>query len=213
MNRIVEIYELLRSHFGLQHWWPADTSFEVMVGAILVQNTNWGNVEKAIGNLRDAGVLDYPSLVAMSPDEIAYFIRPSGYYNIKAQRLKNLLTMIADKYSGELDQFFQDDPDSLRMNLLGVKGVGFETADSILLYACNQPVFVVDAYTHRVLSRHNLVEDEVDYETMQSLFVDNLPSDVELYNEYHALLVKTAATYCKKNNPLCGQCPLQGVGE
>jgi len=212
-NPYTEVYQLLVDHFGAQGWWPADSPFEILVGAVLTQNTNWSNVSKAIDNLRQAGVLSYSSLQLLSVDEIAEYIRPSGYFNLKAQRLKNLLNMIEEVYCDDFDLFLGDGHDNARQNLLSVKGVGPETADAILLYACHQPAFVIDAYTHRVFSRHSLVDEETDYESMQELFLRKLPEDVELFNEYHALIVKTATTYCKKNNPLCDRCPLQGINE
>ncbi|SDO91662.1 endonuclease III domain-containing protein [Desulforhopalus singaporensis] len=206
-----DIYTLLYDHFGPQHWWPGESPFEVMVGAVLTQNTNWSNVAAAIENLKDSGLLSYERLSRLTADEIAPLIRPSGYYNRKAVRLKNLLDMIGENYHDSLDCFLGDSLGKSRQMLLGVKGIGPETADSILLYCCGHPVFVVDAYTHRVFSRHNLADEETDYHTLQSLFVDRLPEDVKLYNEYHALIVKVASTYCKKNNPLCDRCPLHGV--
>ena len=210
-NIFTEAYQLLYDHFGPQHWWPGETAFEVMVGAVLTQNTNWKNVVKALNNLKEAALLDYSSLSLLAADEIAGFIRPSGYYNLKAQRLKNLLNMVAKLYEGDLETFFADNLSTARENLLAVKGVGPETADSILLYACGAPVFVIDTYTHRVFSRHNMVEEESDYQTMQESFMESLPEDVQLYNEYHALIVRVAGAHCKKTKPLCEQCPLQGL--
>jgi endonuclease-3 related protein len=212
-NIYTEVYQNLFDHFGPQNWWPGETPFEIIVGAVLTQNTNWGNVSKAIDNLKDAGLLSFSSLKLLTVDEIASYIRPSGYYNLKAKRLRNLLDMIEEVYFGELDLFLKDSLESGRDNLLSVKGVGPETADSILLYACGLPTFVIDTYTHRVFSRHQLVDEETDYESMQDLFVSQLPQEVQLYNEYHALIVRVASTYCKKTNPLCEQCPLQGVNE
>ncbi|MBW1637257.1 MAG: endonuclease III domain-containing protein [Deltaproteobacteria bacterium] len=180
-----------------------------MVGAVLTQNTNWTNVTKAIDNLRRAELLDYSRLFRLSVDQLAEYIRPSGYYNIKAGRLHNLLEMIDSCYGGKLDRFFSDEIEQARENLLSVKGVGPETADSILLYACGQPVFVIDAYTHRVLSRHNLVEEVTDYHTMQEMMMDHLPADAQLYNEFHALFVLVAKQFCKKTKPLCDKCPLR----
>lgn len=210
-NNYSEAYQLLYDHFGPQNWWPGETPLEIMVGAILTQNTNWSNVQKAIVNLKWENLLDYQSLSQLSVDELAQLIRPAGYYNLKAQRLRNLLDMVADSYDGELALFLADELGSARENLLGVKGVGPETADSILLYACGHPVFVVDMYTHRVFSRHNMVEEETDYQTIQELFVDHLPQDMQLYNEFHALIVRVASTFCKKRTPLCEKCPLQGL--
>ena len=184
-----------------------------MVGAVLTQNTNWGNVEKAIANLKDAGQLSFSSLHAMPLEELAQAIRPSGYYNIKARRLKNLLQMIAEEYEGVLDFLFEDSLEDSRENLLRVKGVGPETADSILLYAAEKPIFVIDTYTHRVFSRHNLVEEDTDYFSLQQEFMDSLPEEVSLFNEYHALIVAVAKEFCKKKNPRCSDCPLHGVEE
>lgn len=209
-NSYQEIFDILYDHFGPQEWWPGETPFEIAVGAILTQNTNWSNVKKAIDALKNGGVLSYEALSRLSADDIAPLIRPSGYYNLKAGRIRNLLDMIAVEYNGDFDHFLRDSMGSVRENLLMVKGVGPETADSILLYACGHPVFVVDAYTHRVFSRHNLADEETDYDTLQSLFDAHLPEDVQLFNEYHALIVRVAATYCKKTKPLCEQCPLQG---
>jgi len=210
-DRYLEAYNLLFSHFGSQDWWPGETPFEVMVGAVLTQNTSWINVTKAINNLRREGILGYAQLLQLPVDHLAEYIRPSGYFNLKAGRLHNLLDMINSQYGGDLNQFLEDDVASARENLLSVKGIGPETADSILLYACGHPVFVIDTYTHRVFSRHNLVEEETDYHTMQTLFMDHLPVDVQLYNEFHALIVLVAKQFCKKTKPLCDQCPLQGV--
>jgi endonuclease-3 related protein len=209
----LDAYQLLYSHFGPQGWWPGETPLEIMVGAVLTQNTNWTNVTKAIDNLRQGGMLGYPQLLEMSLDLLAEYIQPSGYFNLKAKRLHNLLKMIENLYDGNLDHFSNDDVVSARENLLNVKGVGPETADSILLYACVQPVFVIDTYTHRVFSRHNLVEEETDYHTMQTVFMDHLPEDVQLFNEFHALIVRVAKQFCKKTNQLCEQCPLQGLNE
>jgi endonuclease-3 related protein len=209
----LDAYQLLYSHFGPQGWWPGETPLEIMVGAVLTQNTNWTNVTKAIDNLRQGGMLGYPQLLEMSVDLLAEYIQPSGYYNLKAKRLHNLLKMVENLYDGNLDHFLNDDVVSVRENLLNVKGVGPETADSILLYACGKPVFVIDTYTHRVFSRHNLVEEETDYHTMQAVFMDHLPEDIQLFNEFHALIVRVAKQFCKKTKPLCEQCPLQGLNE
>jgi endonuclease-3 related protein len=210
-NSYSDAYRLLYDHFGPQDWWPGDTPFEIMVGAILTQNTNWSNVQKAIQNLKSENLLSYESLAQLTADEIAQWIRPAGYYNLKARRLRNFLDMVANIYQGELDFFIDDDLNSARENLLTVNGIGPETADSILLYACGHPVFVVDIYTHRVFSRHNLVMEETDYSTIQNLFLDHLVQDIQIYNEFHALIVRVAKTYCKKTKPLCEKCPLHGL--
>jgi endonuclease III related protein len=207
-ERFQEIYELLFAFYGPQHWWPGDSPLEIMVGAVLTQNTNWSNVCKAIENLKKVECLSFEKLTNLDEKELAALIRPSGYYNLKAKRLKNLLTMIAEQYDSSLELLVDDSLHSARENLLGVKGVGYETADCILLYVCNKPVFVVDAYTHRIFSRHLLVEEELDYLALQEYFMDNLPHDVQMMNEYHGLIVRLGKEYCKKTNPLCESCPL-----
>jgi len=210
-NKFKEIYTLLSQHFGPQGWWPGDSPLEIMVGAILTQNTNWGNVCKAITNLQETGVLSFSALSVLPAEQLAQLIKPSGYFNIKAQRLKNLLQMITEQYQGKLELFLNDDLASAREALLSVKGIGPETADSILLYAANHPIFVVDTYTHRIFSRHLLVPEESDYHSLQEAFHDKLPAQPALYNEYHALIVALGKDYCRKNNPRCAQCPLQEV--
>jgi endonuclease-3 related protein len=210
-NKFKEIYTLLSQYFGPQGWWPGDSPFEIMVGAVLTQNTNWENVRKAIANLKEAEILSFAALSALSVDELAQFIKPSGYFNIKAKRLKNLLQMITARYQGKLELLFAEDLPAGREALLSVKGIGPETADSILLYAANHPIFVVDTYTHRIFSRHLLVAEESDYYSLQEAFHDKLPTQSALYNEYHALIVALGKGYCRKNNPRCTQCPLQGV--
>lgn len=206
-----EIYDLLYKEFGPQHWWPGETPFEIVVGAVLTQNTNWVNVKKAIGNLKMRGWLTFEALVHAPAEEVAQCIRPSGYYNLKTGRLQNLLQMIVQRYDGRLEDMLADRLDTARENLLSVKGIGPETADSILLYGGSHPVFVVDAYTHRIFSRHNLIGEECGYQEMQEEFMSNLPAEWQLYNEYHALIVKLGKEYCKKTTPLCEQCPLQWV--
>ncbi len=210
-NLFLRVYERLHDHYGDQCWWPGDTPLEVLVGAVLTQNTNWRNVEKAIGNLKKDQCLSFAVLHDMDQEILAEYIRPSGYYNVKARRLKNLLQMVKDEYEGELSFMFADSLESSRENLLKVKGVGPETADSILLYAAGKPVFVIDTYTHRVFSRHQLVEENTDYFRLQQEFMDNLPSDVKLFNEFHALIVSVAKEFCKKKEPRCSECPLQRV--
>ena len=207
-SRLQEMYDRLHRFYGPQHWWPAESRLEMMVGAVLTQNTNWQNVRRAIDRLRSEGVLSFEGLSSLPVDGLASLITSSGYYNLKARRLKNLLHMIAERYGGSLDALLEDDPSAARESLLLVKGIGPETADSILLYAGDHPFFVVDAYTHRVFSRHDLVPDDCDYQTLQDLFMDNLLHDAHLFGEYHALIVRTAKQFCKKSKPLCEQCPL-----
>ncbi|MDR3631507.1 MAG: endonuclease III domain-containing protein [Desulfocapsaceae bacterium] len=212
-NLFLEIYNRLNDFFGPQDWWPGETPLEVVVGAVLTQNTNWSNVCKAIENLKQSGLLFFEALLALPAADLAWQIRPSGYYTVKAGRLKNLLVMIEEKYQGELGLLLHDEMTTARANLLSVRGIGPETADSILLYGGNHPVFVVDAYTHRIFSRHNLLAEESDYDSIQEQFMGFLPADSALFNQYHALIVRLGKDFCKKNNPLCENCPLKGVEE
>eukprot|EP01022_Parablepharisma_sp_SALTPOND_P019971 TRINITY_DN3513_c0_g8_i1.p2 TRINITY_DN3513_c0_g8~~TRINITY_DN3513_c0_g8_i1.p2 ORF type:complete len:296 (-),score=68.68 TRINITY_DN3513_c0_g8_i1:426-1313(-) len=209
-ERLQELYDLLLSAYGPQHWWPGETPFEVMVGAVLTQNTNWVNVEKAIANLKQAGVLSLPALSELPPARLAGLIRPAGYYNLKAGRLANLLAMINQRWEGDLEWFFAQPTDEIRQSLLGVKGVGPETADSITLYAAGKPVFVIDAYTFRILGRHGLAEEDMGYFDLQELFMDALPSDTAMFNQFHAMLVHLGKDFCKKTNPKCEGCPAEG---
>jgi len=203
------IYNALYRQWGPQHWWPGDTQFEIIVGAILTQNTNWTNVEKAIANLQSAHALDPPTLHAMAPDQLAELIRPAGYFRIKAKRLKSFLAWLFAAASGDLTQLATRHTGSLREELLAIHGIGPETADSILLYAFDRPVFVVDTYTARVAVRHGLIESPFGYDDLQDLFQSNLPDDVQLYNEYHALIVKAGKDFCKPKAK-CDKCPLEG---
>jgi endonuclease-3 related protein len=209
-DKIHIIYKRLFSHFGPQHWWPGDTPFEVAVGAILTQNTNWSNVEKAIGNLKKERSLSHSKLHRMPLAKLASLIRPAGYFNIKARRLKNFLNFYFIDYGGRMDKMKKEDAEVIRKKLLTVNGIGPETADSIALYALQKPFFVIDAYTKRVLSRHNIMADDASYEEFQGLFHSMLKRDVKLYNEYHALFVKVGKEYCG-TTPACGGCPLKGV--
>jgi endonuclease-3 related protein len=207
-QRLQDIYERLYRRFGPQHWWPGETPFEIIVGAILTQNTNWGNVEKAIGNLKKNNLLTPEKLHRLDVTELAELIRPAGYYNIKAGRLKSFLNRLFEKFDGRLDRLSILSTDRLREELLSIKGIGPETADSICLYAFNKPVFVVDAYTGRILGRHRLLEPGVGYEDIRMLFESSLPREVPLYNEYHALLVRLGKEYCK-TKARCSGCPLE----
>jgi endonuclease-3 related protein len=206
-EQLRKIYGLLYTRFGPQHWWPGDTPFEVIVGAVLTQNTNWGNVEKAIINLKKAKALNPEKLHSIKPAGLARMIRPAGYFNIKASRLKNLIDWLFKNHAGKLAKLKNIATARLRDELLSVRGVGPETADSILLYALNRPVFVVDAYTKRIFSRHRLIKFDADYEEIRAFFESNLPADIKLFNEYHALLVHTGKEFCKPS-PRCPDCPL-----
>lgn len=209
-RRLLDIYQALYDFFGPQHWWPGETPLEILVGAVLTQNTNWQNVSKAIANLKRDRLLTLDALVQLATPTLAEKIRPSGYYNLKAVRLQNLLRHITAA-AGSVEEYFHDrGTATLREELLAIKGIGPETADSILLYAGEKPTFVVDAYTHRILNRHGLIADESDYHELQSLFLDHLPEDVRLFNEYHALIVQTGKEFCRKSSPRCEGCPLKG---
>jgi endonuclease-3 related protein len=203
-----DIYNALYKSFGPQDWWPGDSPFEIAVGAILTQNTNWGNVEKAIQNLKREKCLSAKKLHEMPHNKLALFIKPAGYFNVKAKRLKNFLSFLSKHYKGSMKRMETTDTVSLRESLLDVNGIGPETADSILLYSLGRPVFVIDAYTKRVLNRHGIVSDDVTYHEMQELFHKNLPEDVQLFNEYHALFVMAGKHYCKPK-PRCDGCPLE----
>ncbi len=208
-KQIMAMYRALFRAYGPQHWWPGDTPFEVIVGAILTQNTAWTNVEKAIKNLKRERLLSPVRLRKVFPRRLALLIRPSGTFNIKADRLAHLMDFLAARYGGSLARMLRDDPGELRKGLLLVNGIGKETADSIILYAAEKPVFVVDAYTKRIFSRHGLVSEKAGYDDVQQLFMRSLPGDPGLFNEYHALLVMVGKTHCKKSAPRCPGCPLE----
>ena len=207
---LTEIYASLLKSFGKQYWWPGDTGFEVVIGAILTQNTNWINVEKAIKNLKAAKVFTPKKLYEIDIKKLAELIKPSGYFNVKAKRLKHFIDWLFSNYNGSLSKLFKHDYATLREELLSVYGIGKETADSIILYAAEKPTFVVDAYTKRVLVRHGLITDDYDYEAIKAVFEDNLPAKVPLYNEYHALFVMVGKHYCKPKMQ-CEECPLENV--
>ncbi|HOK66066.1 MAG TPA: endonuclease III domain-containing protein [Anaerohalosphaeraceae bacterium] len=207
---LMDIYRRLYTRFGPQHWWPGETPLEVMIGAVLTQNTNWKNVERAIANLKAASLLDIRKLEQLSPDRLAELIRPAGYFNIKARRLKNLIAWLSKRCSGQIESLKELPTGRLREELLSIRGIGPETADSILLYALEKPVFVVDAYTARILGRHHLLEEGAGYEEIQSLFESALPKDTVLFNEYHALLVRCGKEFCKPK-AACRGCPLEDL--
>lgn len=208
-TRLRSIYKKLYRSFGPQRWWPAETPFEVMVGAVLTQNTNWGNVEKAIANLKENKLLELRLMYKLPQRRLAALIRPAGYYNIKALRLKNLLQFLVDSCGGDFKKICARNIQDSRRQLLSVNGIGPETADSILLYALNKPVFVVDAYTKRIFSRHGLAKEDDSYDAVQKIFMQNLKKDVKLFNEYHALLVRLGKEFCLKGKPKCESCPLK----
>jgi endonuclease-3 related protein len=204
------IYDRLFDRYGPQHWWPGDTPFEVIIGAILTQSTAWSNVEKAIANLKADELLDAVSLDEIATDKLATLIRPSGYYNAKAAKLKAFVERLNQEYDGSLDRLFELGTSDLRKELLSIHGIGPETADSILLYAAHRPVFVIDAYTKRIIGRLGLALASDSYETFQRLFMENLPHDEGMFNEYHALLVRHGKDVCRKT-PRCEGCCLAGL--
>jgi len=211
LSRILpDIYRRLMARYGPQHWWPAEEPFEVLVGAILTQSAAWSNVEKAIANLKAARALSAEALHRLSLAELAALIRPCGYYNAKALKLKSLARWLGKNYGNNLDKLFASDIAPLRQQLLAVHGVGEETADSIILYAAHKPVFVIDAYTRRIIDRIGLVPESQSYAACQALFMDNLPADAGLFNEYHALLVCLGKNTCRRH-PLCPQCCLNDI--
>jgi len=211
MSQLMEIYNILYSHFGPQGWWPAHSKgekrkFEICIGAILTQNTAWANVEKAIINLKNHGLLDIGKIRSADEKKLAGLIKSSGYYNQKAKRLKRFAAFVYKKH-GSLSKFFLLDAEKLRQELLQLNGIGPETADSIMLYSAQKPVFVIDAYTKRIFNRLGFCRENVYYDDLQKLFMQSLPPDISLFSEYHALIVEHAKSYCRKR-PLCEECVL-----
>lgn len=207
---IVDMYERLLGAYGPQHWWPAETPFEVIVGAILTQSTSWANVARAIANLKARDLMHYSGLRSLSETELAELIRPSGYFRAKARKLKAFLFVLEREYAGDLEHMFALPTPALRERLLAIYGVGPETADSIALYAAGRPTFVVDAYTRRICVRLGLAEEVIGYEALRALFEAALPSDPALFNEYHALLVRHGKYVCRRR-PLCPGCVVQDM--
>ena len=216
MNRaetpLAEIYHRLLHAYGPQGWWPADSRFEMIAGAILTQAAAWRNVERALDNLRSAGIEDWPAVHALALDKLAELVRPSGYYNAKARKLKAFAAHVCDDYGGDLDLMFAADTRTVRRELLGIYGIGPETADDILVYAAGKASFVIDAYTVRILKRVGLEPIGRDnYDGWQATFHAGIPEDVQVYNEFHALLDRHHKEACTKNNPRCGGCCLQEI--
>jgi len=206
----MKIYRTLYRAYGPRHWWPGETPFEVMVGAILTQNTSWRNVEKAIQHLKAKGFLNIRGIHQLKKSELASLIKSSGYYRMKADRLKAFVFFLFKNFNGDIERMVKEDLETLRPKLLSVKGIGPETADSILLYSLQKPIFVVDAYTKRILSRHEIVSEKATYEEIQEVFMNHLSVDEKLFNEFHALLVHLGKTVCKKI-PRCDICPMKNV--
>jgi endonuclease-3 related protein len=207
---LTEIYRRLRAAHGHARWWPASTPFEVCVGAILVQNTAWTNVEKALDVLRARDLLRYDGLRDLTAEEIAPLIRSAGCFNVKARRLRAFLDFLGTEYAGRVEAMAGETPGALRARLLAVPGIGRETADSIVLYAAGLPLFVIDAYTRRVFSRLGLVEGGEPYDELQRMFMDALPAEVPLYNDFHAQIVVLAKDVCRPR-PRCASCPLDAI--
>lgn len=207
-KRLMHIYRKLRGRFGYLNWWPADTPFEVVVGAILTQNVSWHNVERSIQNLKRVNLMSLDGILSASPQEIKRCIAPAGYYNVKYKRLISVLSFIDRELNGDIRDLKNYDIKTARQLLLSVDGVGKETADSILLYAVNLPIFVVDAYTRRAFYRLGILSAmDMEYDEIQRVFMKNLKRDVRLYNDYHAQIVELGKNFCRKR-PLCGDCPI-----
>ncbi len=204
-------YDVLLAAYGSQHWWPGRTALEIVVGAILTQNTSWSNVEIAMRNLRREKLLTPRAIERVSLPRLAQLIRSSGYFRQKAKKLKCFVRFVRSEYGGSLHRMFRVPTAALREKLLAVHGIGPETADAILLYAGKHPVFVVDAYTRRMLERHGLAEPTHSYEEIRQVFERSLPSDAPLYNEFHALIVRNGKEYCRTSNPRCSECPLHSL--
>ena len=205
------MYKRMYEALGPQGWWPGETPFEVCVGAILTQNTNWQNVERAIENLKQTGVLSPKALYELPEEILAELIRPAGYFRVKATRLKNFIRFLVENFEGDLERLFALPLAEAREALLSVSGIGPETADSILLYAGEKPTFVIDAYTRRILLRHGLATEDMGYEDLREMFMRHLPEDTQLYNEYHALLVAVGKNFCRPQRPRCEECPLKDI--
>jgi endonuclease III related protein len=208
-GELLRYYETMSGALGPMRWWPAETPFEVIVGAILTQSTAWGNVERAIANLRAAGLLTPAAMLRVRTSRLAALVVPSGYFRQKAKKLKAFVRFLEAEYQGSLVRMFETPTLDLRKKLLTVHGIGPETADSILLYAGNHPVFVVDAYTHRILGRHGITDGRPDYERVRSFIEASIPRRAELFNEFHALIVNTGKNWCRKSAPRCEECPLR----
>lgn len=210
-DQLLRYYEAMSGALGPMRWWPARTPFEVIVGAILTQSTAWGNVERAIANLQAARVLTPAAMARISTSRLATLVRPSGYFRQKAKKLKAFVRFLRTEYRGSLKRMFLTPTSLLREKLLEVHGIGPETADSILLYAGNHPVFVVDAYTHRIFGRHGITSGKPEYEKVRALFESSLPQQHQLFNEFHALIVNTGKNWCRKSVPRCEECPLRSL--
>ncbi|MDD4956617.1 MAG: endonuclease III domain-containing protein [Candidatus Omnitrophica bacterium] len=206
-RQIRAMYERMDDHFGDLGWWPAETSFEVMVGAVLTQNTSWRNVERAISRLKKEKLMDPMAVLNVDRRKLEKAIQCSGFFRVKAERLKSLCAFLREECGGDIGKLRRKPLKGLREKLLAIKGIGPETADSILLYALNKPIFVVDAYTRRIFTRHGIVDERDTYDTIQVVVMRALEGRVRRFNQYHALIVETAKIFCR-TNPRCDGCPL-----
>lgn len=209
-KRLIAIYNALFEHFGYRNWWPGDSPFEVIVGAILTQNTAWTNVERAIDNLKGQGLLEPKRMYQADLESLAELVKPTGYFNQKAKKLKAFLKVLFTEYGGSLDKLFELDIFTMRRELLAIWGIGEETADSIILYAAEKPTFVVDAYTKRIFTRKGIVQNNARYSDIKELFECNIKREVKLFNDYHAQLVALGKSFCRKT-PLCADCPIRAL--
>jgi len=210
-SKLMEIFCLLLAHFGKRHWWPGDTSLEIIFGCILTQNVTWKNVEEAINNLKQHNLINLGTIITTSDEKLGSLLKSTRYYNQKAANIKSFCYHLNDNFDGKLDNLFSMDVSSLRKHLLTLKGIGKETADSIILYAANKPIFVVDAYTKRIFSRLGYFNKDASYDEVQDLFMQNMPHDVYIFNEFHALIVCLGQNICKNTNPLCSSCLLESM--
>ncbi|MCK5450153.1 MAG: endonuclease III domain-containing protein [Candidatus Omnitrophica bacterium] len=209
--RIDKMYGVLEGHFGNLKWWPAKSCFEVIIGAILTQNTAWANVEKAVKTLSAEKLLDPYKILKTSDSRLEGYIRSAGYNKTKVRRLKNVSRFIINECDGEISRLKREDINTIRKKLLEVKGIGPETADSVLLYVLGKPVFIASAYARRIFFRHNLVDENITYRDLQDLVFENFPRSRKKLNQFHALIVETGKNFCKKKKPLCAECPLKSL--
>lgn len=210
-KKLLQIYQILHSQFGLQYWWPAETRDEIIIGAILTQCVSWQNVETAIEKLKRENLCSLEAIRKAKIEDLSPLIRSTLYFNQKAVKLKNFTEFLWGKYGGILDKMFRENLPKLREELLQIKGIGAETADSIMLYAGKMPVFVVDAYTKRIFSRMKLIDVNWNYQKVQQFFMENLPEDVDLYQDFHAQIIRLGKEYCRKMNPRCDGCSLRTI--
>ncbi|MFY9141019.1 MAG: hypothetical protein WBJ83_01595 [Thermacetogeniaceae bacterium] len=207
-DRLMEIYNKLYEYFGPRHWWPADTALEMIIGAILTQNVSWRSASAAIDNLKREGILSIEGILSCDPVSLSALVRPARYYNQKAKKLQSFCQVIAEEFRGDLESFLSLDMETLRKKLLSIYGIGPETADCIILYAAEKPIFVVDAYTRRIFSRLGFFPEKISYDQMQLFFMSHLPRDTALYNEYHAQIDALGNQICLKSRPRCRECPV-----